>query len=389
MYGFGQVVGIPAVMMRGGTSKGLILRTCDLPSDHALRDQVILRMFGSPDSNQIDGLGGGSSLTSKLALVGPPSIPEAHIDYTFGQVSLEKNIIDYNVTCGNLTAAVGLYAAEEGYVALTEPITEVKIYNTNIDKMIIAEIPVENGAIQYEGQFSIAGVPGESSKIMLNFPDAGGTFTRKTLPTGNAVDTVQVSGGRRIEISIVDCVNTIVFVRARDVGLAGTELREGINGNAALLDTLEQVRVGGGILAGLIRPDEPVGPGTHSLPKLVIVAEPADYVTSAHEMIRAAVIDILSRYISMGGLHKAHAVGGALALAAACQIPGTIPNRLAATSGSAVRIGHPSGTMYAEAAVARTASSDWLVTRAACGRTARRLMAGDAYIPAAVLASAT
>lgn len=389
MYGFGQVVGIPAVMMRGGTSKGLILRTCDLPSDHALRDQVILRMFGSPDSNQIDGLGGGSSLTSKLALVGPPSIPEAHIDYTFGQVSLEKNIIDYNVTCGNLTAAVGLYAAEEGYVALTEPITEVKIYNTNIDKMIIAEIPVENGAIQYEGQFSIAGVSGESSKIMLNFPDAGGTFTLKTLPTGNAVDTVQVSGGRRIELSIVDCVNTIVFVRARDVGLAGTELREGINGNAALLDTLEQVRVGGGILAGLIRPDEPVGPGTHSLPKLVIVAEPADYVTSAHEMIRAADIDILSRYISMGGLHKAHAVGGALALAAACQIPGTIPNRLAATSGSAVRIGHPSGTMYAEAAVARTASSDWLVTRAACGRTARRLMAGDAYIPAAVLASAT
>lgn len=272
---------------------------------------------------------------------------------------------------------------------MTEPITEVKIYNTNIDKMIIAEIPVENGVIQYEGQFSIAGVPGESSKIMLNFPDAGGTFTRKTLPTGNAVDTVQVSGGRGIEISIVDCVNTIVFVRARDVGLAGTELREGINGNAALLDTLEQVRVGGGILAGLIRPDEPVGPGTHSLPKLVIVAEPADYVTSAHEMIRGADIDILSRYISMGGLHKAHAVGGALALAAACQIPGTIPNRLAATSGSAVRIGHPSGTMYAEAAVARTASSDWLVTRAAYGRTARRLMAGDAYIPAAVLASAT
>ncbi|BFH12184.1 hypothetical protein J6TS7_56160 [Paenibacillus dendritiformis] len=161
---------------------------------------------------------------------------------------------------------------------MTEPITEVKIYNSNIDKIIIAEIPVKNGAIQYEGRFSI-----------------------------------------------VDCVNTIVFVRARDVGLAGTELREGINGNAALLDTLEQVRVGGGILAGLIQPDEPVGTGTHSLPKLVIVAEPADYITSAKEMIRAADIDILSRYISMGGLHKAHAVGGALALAAACQIPGTSP----------------------------------------------------------------
>ncbi|MDG0871891.1 PrpF protein [Paenibacillus thiaminolyticus] len=386
MYGFGQVVGIPAVMMRGGTSKGLVLRTCDLPSDGALRDQVILRMFGSPDSNQIDGLGGGSSLTSKLALIGPPSHPEAHIDYTFGQVSLDKNVIDYKVTCGNLTAAVGLYAAEEGYVPLAEPITEVQIYNTNIDKLVIAEIPVKNGAIQYEGEFSIAGVPGESSRIMLNFPDAGGTFTQKTLPTGNVVDTVQAGDGRRMEISIVDCVNTIVFVNAWDVGLTGTELRADINGNAALLDTLEQIRVEGGILAGLIRPDDRVGPGTHSLPKIVIVADPADYVTSAKEPIRAADIDILSRYISMGGLHRAHAVGGALALAAACQIPGTIPNRLTASSGSAVRIGHPSGTMYAEAALARTAS-DWLVMRAACGRTARRLMAGDTYIPAAVLSA--
>ncbi|MCE5171474.1 hypothetical protein LQV63_19420 [Paenibacillus profundus] len=148
MYSFGQLVKIPAVIMRGGTSKGLILRRCDLPQDSALRDQIILRMFGSPDSSQIDGLGGGTSLTSKLALIGPPSTPKAHIDYTFGQVSLEKNVIDYKVTCGNLLAAVGLYAAEEGYATLTEPITEVRIYNTNIDKIIVAEIPVEQGAIK-------------------------------------------------------------------------------------------------------------------------------------------------------------------------------------------------------------------------------------------------
>lgn len=384
MYGFGQVAKIPAVMMRGGTSKGLILRKCDLPSDTVLRDQIILRMFGSPDSNQIDGLGGGTSLTSKLALIGPPTTPDAHIDYTFGQVSLEKNVIDYKVTCGNLTAAVGLYAAEEGYVPLTEPITEVRINNTNIDKIIIAEIPVENGAIKYEGNFSIAGVPGVSSKIMLDFLDSGGTFTKRTLPSGNTVDTVQIKDGRRFEISIVDCVNTIVFVRAQDVGVIGTELQSAINSNAELLDTLEQIRVEGGILSGLIQPEEQVGPATHSLPKIVILAQPADYVTVANQTVRSEEIDIFSRYISMGALHKAHAVGGAMALAAACQIPGTIPNRLTLSSGSAVRIGHPSGTMYAEAAVARK-ETDWHVTRAACGRTARRLMEGDAYIPASVL----
>ncbi|MCM3338962.1 PrpF protein [Paenibacillus sp. MER TA 81-3] len=386
MYSFGQLVKIPAVIMRGGTSKGLILRRCDLPQDSALRDQIILRMFGSPDSSQIDGLGGGTSLTSKLALIGPPSTPKAHIDYTFGQVSLEKNVIDYNVTCGNLLAAVGLYAAEEGYATLAEPITEVRIYNTNIDKIIVAEIPVEQGAIKYEGNFSIAGVPGLSSKIMLNFLDSGGTFTKKMLPSGNAIDTVQIKDGRRFEISVVDCVNTIVFVRAQDVGVKGTELQYPINSNAELLDTLEQIRVKGGILAGLIRPQESVRPTTHSLPKIVMVAQSTDYITLTNQAVQAEDIDILSRYISMGALHKAHAVGGAMALAAACQIPGTIPSLLTSSSGSAVRIGHPSGTMYAEAVVERK-ETDWHVIRAACGRTARRLMEGEAYIPVSVMAA--
>lgn len=384
MYSFGQLVKIPAVIMRGGTSKGVILRKCDLPQDSTLRDQIILRMFGSPDRNQIDGLGGGTSLTSKLALVSPPSKPGAHIDYTFGQVSLEKNVIDYKVTCGNLLSAVGLYAAEEGYVTLTEPVTEVRIYNTNIDKIIVAEIPVENGMIKYEGDFSIAGVPGVSSRIMVNFLNSGGTFTNKTLPSGNAVDTVQLKDGRRFDISIVDCVNTIVFVRAADVGIQGTELPDSINGNIELLNTLEQIRIKGGILAGLIQPEETVSPATHSLPKIIVVNEPLEYMTLTNEKIRPEEIDILSRYITMGSLHKAHAVGGALALVAACQIPGTIPQSLTSSVGSGVRIGHPSGSMYAEAVVERT-PTDWHIARAACGRTARRLMEGDAYIPASVL----
>lgn len=386
MFDFGKLIKIPATIMRGGTSKGLILRKVDLPSDSQLRDHMILRLFGSPDSNQIDGLGGGTSLTSKLALVGPPSRQGAHIDYTFGQVSLEKKVIDYKVTCGNLITAVGLYAAEEGYAALTEPVTEVRIYNTNINKIIVAEIPVENGQIKYEGDFSIAGVPGAASKIMLNFLDSGGTFTGNTLPTGHALDTVRLRDGRQFEFSIVDCSNPVVFVRAKDLGAKGTELQQEINGNVELLDTLEQIRVLAGIKVGLIRQDDIVHPATHALPKIAMVAAPTDYITSTNQTVAAGETDILSRYLAMGTLHKAHAVSGAMALAAACQIPGTIPNQLTTARGSGVRVGHPSGLLYVEAKVGQN-ESGWSVERAACGRTARRLMDGYAYIPYSVLAA--
>lgn len=386
MFDFGKLVKVPTTIMRGGTSKGLILRKYDLPSDPLLRDHVILRLFGSPDSNQIDGLGGGTSLTSKLALVGPPSRPEAHIDYTFGQVSLEKNVIDYKVTCGNLITAVGLYAAEEGYVALTEPVTEVRIFNTNINKIIVAEIPVEDGQIKYEGDFSIAGVPGVASKIMLNFLDSGGTFTGSTLPTGHAVDLVRLQDGRQFEISIVDCSNPVVFVRASDLGAKGTELQQEMNSDEELLGTLEQIRVQGGIMVGLIRTDETVHPATHALPKIAMVAAPTDYITSTNQKIRASETDILSRYLAMGALHKAHAVSGAMALATACQIPGSIPNQLTTSAGSGIRVGHPSGVLYVESAVTED-ESGWSVERAACGRTARRLMDGYAYIPISVLAA--
>ncbi|MDP4156970.1 MAG: PrpF domain-containing protein, partial [Bacillota bacterium] len=207
MFDYGQLHKIPTVIMRGGTSKGLILRRSDLPADPALRDEVILRIYGSPDNSQIDGLGGGTSTTSKLAIVGPSIHPDAHIDYTFGQVSLDRQVVDYHVTCGNFVTAVGLYAVEEGYVPLTEPVTAVNIYNTNTDKMIVAQIPVKNGQIQYEGNFSIAGVPGTAARIMLNFLDAGGTFTGKTLPTNNPTDNIRLEDGREYEVSIVDCVN--------------------------------------------------------------------------------------------------------------------------------------------------------------------------------------
>jgi 2-methylaconitate cis-trans-isomerase PrpF len=383
MFDYGQLHKIPTIIMRGGTSKGLILRRSDLPADPALRDDVILRIFGSPDNSQIDGLGGGTSTTSKLAIVGPSSNPETHIDYTFGQVSLERQVVDYNVTCGNFVTAVGLYAVEEGYVPLTEPFTSVHIFNTNTNKMIVAEIPVKNGQIQYEGDFSIAGVPGTASRIMLNFLNPGGTFTGKTLPTDNPIDTISLENGRKYEVSIVDCVNTLVFVRAEDVHQTGTELPSEVNANVELLDTLEKIRVKAGIKIGLIKEGEKVSPSTHALPKIVMLSNPKDYKTINKELIKREDIDILSRYITMGTLHRAHAVSGAMGLAAAVNIPGTIPHEIVTNCTEGIRIGHPSGTLYA-AAIVEKIGDEWTVAQAGNGRTARRLMEGYAYVPASI-----
>jgi 2-methylaconitate cis-trans-isomerase PrpF len=383
MFDYGQLHKIPTVIMRGGTSKGLILRRSDLPAEPRLRDGVILRIYGSPDNSQIDGLGGGTSTTSKLAIVGPSTHPDAHIDYTFGQVSLDRQVVDYNVTCGNFVTAVGLYAVEEGYVPLREPVTSVNIYNTNTNKMIVADIPVKNGQIQYEGDFSIAGVPGTASRIMLNFINAGGTFTGKTLPTNNPTDFIKLDNGQVYEVSIVDCVNTLVFVRAEDVGQTGTELPDEVNRNAYLLETLEKIRVQAGIKIGLIKEGEKVSPSTHALPKIVMVTKPKEYKTVNQQLVKEQDIDILSRYITMGTLHRAHAVSGAMGLAAAVKINGTIPNHIVPNTCKGIKIGHPSGTLYADAVVEKI-GEEWMVAQAGNGRTARRLMEGYAYVPASI-----
>lgn len=384
MYLGEQVIQVQSTLMRGGTSKGLVLRRAHLPSQPKERDRVILRLFGSPDQNQVDGLGGGTSLTSKLALIGPPSHPNAHIDYTFGQVSLEKEEIDYTPTCGNMATAVGLYAAEEGYVELTEPVTSVNIFNTNINKIIVAEIPVADGHIQYDGDFAIDGVPGSASKIMLNFLDSGGTFTGRTLPTGNPVDTITLEDGRAFPVTIIDCANIVVFVAASSVGLTGTELKAEIDANASLLGTLEQIRVEAGCRLGVIKDKALATPATNAIPKIAVISRPAAYTTITNRPIRAEEIDITARYFSMGTLHRAFAVSGAIALATAVKIPGTLANGICPSTAGGIRIGHPSGTIYVDAELARD-GDQWLVSRAAVGRTARRLMDGYAYVKTGAL----
>ncbi len=371
---------IPTVIMRGGTSKGLILRSADLPEDPELRDQIILRIFGSPDASQIDGLGGGTSLTSKLILIHSSAHSDADISYTFGQVSLDQKVIDYQATCGNMTTAVGLYAAEEGFVNLTEPTTKVRLFNTNTSRIVIVEIPVENNEIQYDGEFKIDGVPGTSPKIMLNFLNSGGPFTGKTLPTYNPIDTIFLPDGQKFTISIIDSVNPVVFIKAEEVGATGLELPDEINNNHKLLNILEQIRVEAGVLSGIIKERQNITSSSHALPKIAMVTSPQAYQNTNNVLIQKENIDIISRYLSMGKLHRAYAVSGALALATAAKIPGTIPNKIASSSSKELRIGHPSGIIYAEATV-KHIHDNWDVSRAAIGRTARRIMDGFAYIP--------
>lgn len=365
--------------MRGGTSKGLVVREEDLPEAGALRDNILLRIFGSPDKRQTDGIGGGTSLTSKLCIVGPPTHPDAHINYTFGQVSIDEPKIDYKPTCGNMSTCVGLYAAEEGYVELKEPITTVKIYNTNIKKMIEVDIQIENGKILYHGNFSVAGVPGTSSKMTVNFLDSGGSITGKLLPTGNVKDVITLDDGRRFVVSVIDCANLVVFVDAHQLHVRGTEIGEEYHEEDMAI-TIEAIRVEVGCKLGLFSDKSKVSPTSNALPKIAIVAKPQTYLTKTGQQIQASDIDLIGRYISMGKLHQAFAVSGGCAAAAAAQIPGSLVHQL--TGGvrkESINIGHPTGVINVESKVVER-DGEYSVVRAAIGRSARRIMDGYAYV---------
>ncbi|AGT32408.1 hypothetical protein M493_10735 [Geobacillus genomosp. 3] len=377
-----SLVRIPCVYMRGGTSKGLIIDEKHLPKDTETRDKVILKIYGSPNPLQIDGIGGGSPTTSKLALIRKSEQENVDIIYTFGQVSVTKEVIDYTPTCGNMAAAVGLYAVEEGFCKITEPYTVVRIFNTNTNKIIEVEVPVKNGEIVYEGDFSISGVLGVASKISVNFLDSGGAITGKVLPTGDVKDKIRLSSGKEIEVSVVDSANTLIFVKADQMGIEGTEVGKDFN-KKDLLDVLEEIRVKIGKQIGLIDPDDNPSPFTHALPKICVIAKRKSYVSSEKQIISANDIHIIGRYIAMGTLHPAFAVSGAIALATASQIPGTVVHDILSGHKGPVKIGHPTGIIEVEAIVIGE-NGEYRVKRAAIGRTARRIMEGYSVVPIAL-----
>lgn len=376
----GEYVKIPAVIMRGGTSKGVYLMRDDLPADPAVRDRVILAIYGSPDVRQIDGLGGADPLTSKVALIAPAKREGVDVDYTFGYVGIANAAVDYEGNCGNISSGVGPFAIQQGLVPVQEPTTRVRIYNTNTNKVIEAEVPVKDGEVVSEGNYAIDGVPGTGAKIVLNFLNSGGSRTGRLLPTGNVVDEIVLRSGKKVRATLVDAANPGIFVDARDIGLTGKELPKDTESNPAILEMMEDIRTTGALLMGLAKSKEQVGP---AVPKVAFVAPPQDYLTSSGTLVRAADIDFLARTKALAVMHKAYAVTGGICVSTAALIEGSVVNRVVSSQAKAsgiVRIGHPSGVFDFVIRLEKTPQGEWNLLKAGLGRTARRIMDGYVYV---------
>ena len=391
---FTPQVRIPATYMRGGTSKGVFFRLQDLPERCQVpgeaRDRLFLRVIGSPDpyAAHIDGMGGATSSTSKCVILSKSSQPGHDVDYLYGQVSIDKAFVDWSGNCGNLSTAAGAFAIHAG---LVEParipdngVCVVRICQANIQKTIIAHVPVSNAQAQETGDFELDGVTFPAAEIVLEFRDPAAEEDgpgSAMFPTGNLVDDLEVPGIGTFKATMITAGIPTVFVNAEDIGYTGTELREAINTDAKALERFEKIRVAGALRMGLIKAPEEAQKRQHT-PKIAFVAKPKDYVASSGKQIAAGEIDLLVRALSMGKLHHAMMGTAAVAIGTAAAIPGTLVN-LAAGGGTrnSVRFGHPSGTLRV-GAEARQANGEWTVTKAIMSRSARVLMEGWVRVPA-------
>lgn len=373
-------------LIRGGTSKGVFLRDTELEGfDSETRDRVILALFGSPDLRQIDGLGGGSSTTSKVMIVGESSMPGVDLEYLFGQVSLDKPLVDYGGTCGNLTSAVGVFGINEGMVEATDSLTRLVLFNRNTAKTVVVEIPTRDGVAESEGDLTIDGVPGTGARIMTRYQSPEGGVTGDLFPTGNVSDMLR-GGGKVVKCSIVDAVNPVVFVEASRLGLRGDELPAELSGNRNVLEALEALRSEAAARARIVEDSSVATAKSPGIPKVAFVAPPHDYKTVEGDVVSVSGISVLARIMSMQKAHPAFAVGAAICTAVAAVHPGTV---VAAVSrfdaGPAdshtvvVSIGHPAGIMKVELTINREPGRPPVVADASVERTVRYLMRGTAF----------
>lgn len=390
---FAPQLKIPATYMRGGTSKGVFFKLDDLPKaaqqPGKIRDQLLLRVIGSPDpyGKQIDGMGGASSSTSKTVILAKSTQPEHDVDYLFGQVAIDRAFVDWSGNCGNLTAAVGAFAISNGLVS-AERIPEnglctVRIWQANIQKTIIAHIPMNNAQVQESGDFELDGVTFAAAEVQVEFidpadddADGGAMF-----PTGNVVDSFDVPNVGRFQATFINAGIPTIFLNAEEIGYSGTELQEAINGDADALARFETIRAYGAKQMGLIQEISEAQQRQHT-PKITFVSKPKAYTSSSGKQIQVDDIDLLVRALSMGKLHHAMMGTAAVAIATAAAIPGTVVN-LAAGGGAreAVCFGHPSGTLRVGAQVVQQ-GGQWQVKKAVMSRSARVLMEGWVRIPA-------
>jgi 2-methylaconitate isomerase len=381
-----------AAFYRGGTSKAVIFRKEDLPAggppeDSAEWDRLFLSLMGSPDSGerQLDGMGGGISSLSKIAVISPSTLDGIDVDYTFAQVGIDKPVVSYRANCGNISSAVGPFAVDEGLVSANGEQTTVRIFNTNTRKKLIAQFATENGKAKVDGDYRIDGVSRAGSPIKLTFIDPAGAATGKLLPTGNVRDSLDLGNGRRIEASLVDVANPVAIINMDDVCTEAHGFDTAWFQSPGQRKLLEDVRVAAALAMGLVGDEQSARTRMTNLPLVAIVRKSSRYKTNSSADVDAKRIDIVTQMMSMGVPHKATPLTGAICLAAACKITGTVANAVANPAGldrEEFRIGHPSGVLQLTAACERVDGA-WRVAEAGVFRTARRLFEGSVLIPAA------
>ncbi len=393
---FKPQIKVPATYMRGGTSKGVFFRLQDLPDaaqqPGAARDALLLRVIGSPDpyGKQIDGMGGATSSTSKTVIIATSTQPGHDVDYLFGQVSIDQAFVDWSGNCGNLSAAVGPFAISNGLIDPSrlpkDGIATIRIWQANIQKTIIAHVPMTNGAVQETGDFELDGVTFPAAEVQLEFMDpaaeedgAGGAM----FPTGQLIDDLEVPGVGTLKATMINAGIPTIFVNAEAIGYTGTELQEAINSDPKALAMFETIRAYGALRMGLIKDISEAAKRQHT-PKVAFVAAPKEYVSSSGKVVHTSDVDLLVRALSMGKLHHAMMGTAAVAIGTAAAIPGTLVNLAAGGDArTAVRFGHPSGTLRVGAEAAQE-GGEWCVKKAIMSRSARVLMEGWVRVPATV-----
>ena len=368
------------VFMRGGTSRALVFRRDDLPARREDWDAIFLAAMGSPDDNsrQLDGMGGGISSLSKVCVVGAPTRPDADVDYTFAQVGVDRATVDYGGNCGNMSSAMGPFAADERLVDVPhDGEATVRIHITNTGKIIVAGFRMQGGRAAVEGDLAIDGVAGTGSPIRLEFRDVAGSRTGQLLPSGRAQDMLTRRDGAAVRASLVDAANPCVFVAAEDLGLTGSELPEVLEATDGLLDEFEHLRRQAAVLMGLA-PDAESAGASRAVPFIGIVAAPRDWRDRSGRELKASAADISVRMLSSGQPHKAVPVTSALCVAAAVRTPGTVPSNCASADSCPIRIGHSSGTILVDATLDPATGR---VLHASVYRTARRLFQGEVLFP--------
>ena len=377
---------VKCVYMRGGTSKGLFFLREWLPKDPAECERLLLRAIGSPDpfGNQIDGMGGATSSTSKVVIVSRSNRADSDVDYLFGQVSVDQALIDWSGNCGNLTAAVGPFAVSQNLIKTpVNGIAEVRIWQANIQSRIISRFAVNHGRADEEGRYWLDGVAFSGAEIELNYLDPCGSPStdQPMFPTGSVIDYVDVPTIGPVNMTMMNAANPAVFVHASALGLSGTELPAEVNANASLLHRAEMIRASAAVTMGLASSIEDAKRNRQHTPKLAFLAKPASYTSTGGTGINREVLDINARIFSMGKLHHAMTGTGAIAIAAAAAIPGTLANLLIIKPiGQQLTIGHPAGSIMV-GVDALQQDGQWTIRRATMSRTARRLMSGEIFVP--------